>query len=123
MIHMNHMLLVERQSVFDHGLSKSHIHRNDCQNWRICQDLSFTRVTDYLEKVINGSDGHARDTSVLGTMVYLRLVHYYVDIFHSPLLTLADRVRNASLVITFLGIWKTFIEKSPQLNMKELLNS
>ena len=76
-------------------------------------------MTDCVEKVINGSDGHTRDTLVLGTMVYLRLLHYYVDIFHSPLLTLADRVRNASLVITFLGIWTNFIEKSPQLNIKE----
>ena len=122
MIHMNHiMLLEERQSVFDHGLSKSHIHRNDCQNWCICQDVSFTRVADCLEKVMHGSDGHTRDTSVLGTMVYLRSLHYYVDIFHSPLLTLADRVRNASSVLTFLGIWKKFIEKSPQLNIKENL--
>ena len=120
MIHMNHiMLLVERQSAFDHGLSKSHVHRNDRQNWRICQDLSMIKVTDCFEKILKGSDGHAPDTSVLGTMLYLRLLHYYVDIFHSPILTLADRVRNASLVITFLGIWKNFIEKSPVLNIKE----
>ena len=120
MIHMNHiMLLLERQSGFDHGLSKSHVHRNDCQNWCICQNLSFTRVTDCLEKVMHGSDGHTCDTSVLGTMVYLRLLYYYIDVFHLPLLTVADHVCNASLVITFLGIWKNCIEKSLENNIKE----
>ena len=111
MIHMNHlMFLIQEKSVSEHGLTKSHVIRKDRQNWKICQEMCFKRFLSFLESM---------GPSVLGTLKFLQIVHYYADIFISVILSLADRIRNASIVITFFGIWKTFIERSPKLKKKQ----
>ena len=118
-IDSNHLLLLfEKQSSLHHGLKRTHVIRKDRQNWKICQEITFVKVQSCLQDIIDGRDGHPPDTSVLGTLKYLEITHYYMDIFHSPLLSFADRICNASVVITFLGIWRNFVDLSVNLSRK-----
>ena len=105
MIHMNHLLKVYEQfPKFTHGLTKVHLERKDRQNWKIAQELTFTKVQDCLKNMINNGDD-----SVKGTLVYLQLVWHYVEIFFSPVASLQERIKYAGFVVTFLGIWKNFV--------------
>lgn len=121
MAHMNHLKLVtEVFEVHHHGLTKNDIMRKDRQNWVSAQRLTFLRVQNCLEQIVEGIDEISRppDPSVLGSLVYLRLVWYYVEIFFSPVANLRTQIKYAALVLHFLGIWRNFIVLTPGLNLK-----
>ena len=44
-----------------------------------------------------------------GTNAYLEMLHKYIDIFYSTTLTLLQRCRNASYVISFLRLWRLVV--------------
>lgn len=94
LVHMNQIELVMRSfPVLVHGLTRDHVRRDrDRQNWKVAQELSFQRVQDCLNDLINGSDDRAPIPSVKGTKAFLYVVHQYVDIFFSPKASLAERI-------------------------------
>ena len=121
MAHMNHLKLVtELFELHHHGLTKNDILRKDRQNWASAQRLTFLRVQHCLQQIVDGIEEISRppDPSVLGTLTYLRLVWYYVEIFFSPVASLVTRIKYAALVTHFLGIWRNFIVNTQGLNLK-----
>ena len=79
MAHMNHLQLVtELFDVHQDGLTKNDILGKDRQNWASAQKLTFLRVQNFLQQIVDGIDeiGRPPDPSVLGSLVYLRLVWY-----------------------------------------------
>ncbi len=120
MIHMNHLLLVTQ--IFPrlrHGLTKNHIERKDCQNWRSAQELTYLCVQDCLKEIIEGRNGQKQDRSLLGTLTYLEVVWHYVEIFFSPVASLADRIQYAGFVTHFLAIWKNFVNLHPEQTLQK----
>ena len=118
---MNHIELVTR--LFDriqHGLCSDHLLRRDRQNWKVAQELTFVRVQQCLEAIVRGEglDDRGPDPSVKGTLMYLKLVWYYVEIFISPTASLYQRIVYAGFVTHFLGIWRNFILRHPDLDLK-----
>ena len=74
MANMNHLQLVtELFDVSQHGLTKNDILRKDHQNWASAQKLTFLRVQNCLQQIVDGIDeiGRPPDPSVLGLLVYL----------------------------------------------------
>ena len=69
LVHMNHLQLVSEVFPFvDHGLGVSDIERRDRQNWRSAQKLTFPKIQECLEALINGTcQGRPPDITLLGT--------------------------------------------------------
>ena len=51
--------------------------------------------------------------------LHLEIVWHFVEIFISPIATLCQRIKYAAFVCAFLDIWKTFIEKTPELQISK----
>ncbi|CAG2201629.1 unnamed protein product [Mytilus edulis] len=119
LVHMNQIELVMRSfPVLVHGLTRDHVRRDrDRQNWKVAQELSFQRVQDCLNDLINGSDDRAPIPSVKGTKAFLYVVHQYVDIFFSPKASLAERISLAGFVTHFLGIWRNYVYLNQALTL------
>ena len=69
MAHMNHLKRVtELFEVHQHGLTKNDIMRKDRQNWASAQRLTFLRVQNCLEQIVEGIDeiGRPPDPSHVG---------------------------------------------------------
>ena len=117
-VHMNHIIKVYNKfEAHGHGLTKGDVDRDDKQNWRSAQRLSFKCVQDCLNRIENGDSVGPKDESVRGIKCYLSIVSTYVDIFCSPVASLAERIQFCSKVSCFLNIWKNFIFRSKKLNM------
>jgi hypothetical protein len=114
LIHINHLEQVRKTfSLYEHGITKDDIMRQDRQNWKCAQKLSCKKILDCLKKLENM--GHA---CVKGTRVYLYLVWNYAEIFFSKDASLARRVQNAAYIVHFLGIWNNFIRQHKNLQLK-----
>ena len=96
LVHMNHLQLVSEVFPFaDHGLGVSDIERRDRQNWRSAQKLTFPKVQECLEALINGTaPGRPPNITLLGTKTYLLIIWYYVEIFCSSVASLTNQVRS-----------------------------
>ena len=117
-VHMNHLQLVyDTFSHTEHGLGLDDINRRDRQNWRSVQKLTLLRVQNCLQRVIDGDeDGRRPDTSLIGTLTYLKVIWNYVEIFCSKVRTLYQIIISAALVVHFLGIWNNFVLREPRLS-------
>ena len=95
-VHINHLRQVyERLPVESHGLARADIDRDDRQNWRSAQRISFHKVQSCLEaQELRGS--HAE-----GTRLYLKIVWYYAEFFCSPVASLATRIEYAAIFAIF----------------------
>ena len=103
LVHMNHLQLVSEVFPFvDHGLGISDIERRDRQNWRSAQKLTFPKIQECLEALINGTcQGRPPDITLLGTKTYLLIIWYYVEIFCSYVASLTTRIKYAAIVTHF----------------------
>ena len=73
LVHLNHVRAVyEKFEFIDHGLLSTDIERDDKQNWRSAQRLSFSNVRKLLSQIGN----HVN----LGTNTYLEIVWMYVEV-------------------------------------------
>ena len=120
-VHMNHLQLVyDTFSHTEHGLGLDDINRRDRQNWRSVQKLTLLRVQNCLQRLIDGDkDVRRPDTSLLGTLTFLKVIWNYVEIFCSKVRTLYQRIVSAALVVHFLGIWNNFVVREPRLSLKK----
>lgn len=120
MVHMHHInLIVEHVPVIEHGLNKDHILRRDRQNWKHAQELTFLKVQSCLQRLINGTyEDFPTEPILRGTHAYLKLVWHYVEIFFSPVATLYTRIKYAGFFVTFLGIWRNFVNMHPGMNLR-----
>ena len=117
-IHLNHIQLVAKEfDVRRHHLTKDHLERRDRQNWKVAQELAFTRVQDCLSEILHGSDFKPPNPTVLGTRTYLEVVWHYVEVFVSPSASLTTRITYAGFVCHFLGIWRNFVLSHPSLTV------
>ena len=115
--HMNHLFLVrEKIDIQTHGLRIEDVERKDRQNWGSAQRFMFPRVQACLRNLERGVDDRKED--VLGTKIYLFICYLYVEIFCSLSLSLRDRVKNASTVVNFFRIWRSWVYRSKSLNLK-----
>ena len=119
--HMNHLQLVyDTFSHHDHALGLDDVNRRDRQNWRSVQKLTLLRVQNCLQRLIDGDEeGRRPDPSLNGTLTYLKVIWYYVEIFCSKVRTLYQRIVSAALVVHFLGIWNNFVLRDPRLTLKK----
>lgn len=99
LVHMNHLQIVSEVFPFvDHGLGVSDIERRDRQNWRSAQKLTFRKIQECLEALINGTcQGQPPDITLLGTKTYLLIIWYYVEIFCSYVASLTTRIKYAAM--------------------------
>ena len=118
-VHMNHLQIVSEAFPFaDHGLGVSDIERRDRQNWRSPQKLTFPKIQECLEALINGTcQGHPPDITLLGTKTYLSIIWYYVEIFCSCVASLTTRIKYAAIVTHFLAIWWNWIYRHKNLKL------
>lgn len=109
LVHMNHIQLVyESCPVLDHGLGLGDIDRRDRQNWRSAQKLTFPKVWQCIQTLIDGAlPGTFPNAALLGMQTYLQVVWYYVEIFCSEEASLSTRIKYAAIVTHFLAIWCT----------------
>ncbi len=87
--HMNHIQLLyqnEEISRLEYGIQQHDIDRQDRMNWESAQRMLFPKVIAALKKINNGEP----QENVNGTIVYLRLVWYYVKLFYSLEASLLD---------------------------------
>ena len=119
LVHMNHLQLVSEVFPFaDHGLGVSDIERRDRQNWRSAQKLTFPKVQECLEALINGTaQGRPPNITLLGTKTYLLIIWYYVEIFCSSVASLTNRIKYAAIVTHFLGIWRNWVYRHRNLKL------
>ena len=117
LVHMNHLQLVSEVFPFaDHGLGVSDIEGRDRQNWRSAQKLTFPKVQECLEALINGTvPGRPPNITLLGTKTYLLIIWYYVEIFCSSVASLTSRIKYAAIVTHFLGIWRNLCLSTQEL--------
>lgn len=71
-----------------------------------------------LSEIITGDIDNPPDNSVFGTLIYVKLVWRYVEIFFSPIAPLNDRIKYAGNVVHFLVIWRNFIFIRQKLSLK-----
>ena len=84
-VHSNHLVYVQESFHFQqHGLTREDVQRTDRQNWRSAQRISFCCVHDCLQQLIDGNNGNPPDPTVVGTLVFMKIVWHYVEIFCSP---------------------------------------
>ena len=108
LVHLNHVREVYEKYQFTvHGLLSTDIERDDKQNWRSVQRLTFRHVRTLMEDLGNFSN--------CGTRTYLKMVCMYMEIFHSEVASLYTRIVYAAAVITFLGVWHNWVKISPKL--------
>ena len=121
LVHMNHLKLFHDVFPLDeHGLGSSDIEHQDRQNWASVQKLSFPKVSNCLERLMNGDGGNQRPNPTwLGTKTYLLIVWYYVEIFCSSITSLKTRVKYAAIVTHFLAIWFNYVQRQPQLSLRK----
>lgn len=106
LVHMNHIQLVyDTLPISAHGLGLGDINRLDRQNWRSAQKLTFPKVRQCIQELIDGRvPGHRPNAALLGTKTYLLVVWYYVEIFCSEEASLRTRIKYAAIVAHFLAI-------------------
>ncbi len=102
----------------EHGLRDEDVNKKDRQNWASAQRTAFPKVRVCLQQLAEGANTQ-RDPSVQGTIAYLELVYCYMEIFVSLEASLYDRIKYAGKVVSFLGIWRNFVSRSAELNLKE----
>ena len=125
-IHGNHLTLVHQLFTFnEHGLLQEDILRTDRQNWRSAQRVCFLKVQHCMQEIIDGSaNGRLPDSSVKGTLVFLKVVWLYVEIFCSKIASLRDRIKNAATVSHFLAVWRgTILQTNGQTIQKNFLST
>ena len=117
-VHKNHIAQVYQVfGIVEHGLSQEDVLRNDRQNFRSAQRVCFSKVQDCLKKLIDGDqEGRVPDQSYTGTWVFLQVVWHYVEIFLSGKASLMERIKYASLVCHFLGIWHNHVKRNGLLS-------
>ncbi|XP_066930769.1 uncharacterized protein [Clytia hemisphaerica] len=105
LIHLNQIREVyEKFPIEIHGLRKTDINRDDRQNWRSAQRLSFKKVQELLKEI--------KTEANKATLVYLKVVWYYVEIFCSDICSLVDRIKYCATVCFFLGIWRNWVRRN-----------
>lgn len=116
LVHMNHLQLVSEVFPFaDYGLGVSDIERRYRQDWRSAQKLTFPKVQECLEALINGTvQGYPPNITLLGTKMYRVIIWYYVEIFCSSVASLTNRIKYAAIVMHFLGIWQDWVYRHPR---------
>lgn len=120
-MHRNFLRLVrDTFSKHDHNLRDSDVNKKDRQNWAAAQRTCFPSVRQCLERITSGNnDKSIHDPSAIGTHMYLEIIWYYMEIFISMEAGLKERVSYATLVVTFLGIWRNYVILHPNLNLKD----
>lgn len=118
LVHMNHLQLVSEVFPFvHHGLGVSDIERPYRQDRRSAQNLTFPKVQECLEALINGTvQGYPPNITLLGTKMYRIIIWYYV-IFGSSVASLTNRIKYAAIVTHFLGIWQNWVYRHRNLKL------
>lgn len=120
LVHSNHLVLVHRLFPFQqHGLTQEDVIRSDRQNWRSAQRVSFRQVQECLANVKEGDVNRQAEESVTGTLIFLKVVWFYVEIFISKVATLSDRIQYAGIVTHFLAIWRNYVHRTDGLSLHQ----
>ena len=118
--HSNHLVQIFNTFPYErHGLTKEDVQRNDRQNWRSAQRICFEQVQRCFEELRDGHNDNPPDPTVVGTLTFLQVIWYYIEIFCSKKASLSERVRYAGLVINFLGIWRNYIKDTPGMTLSK----
>ena len=119
-VNSNHLTLLHQLFRFDeHGLQAEDLTRSDRQNWQSAQRICFLKVQDCLRQVLDGSvEGRLPDGTVKGTLIFLKIIWAYVEIFCSGCASLRDRIKYAALVSHFLDLWRKYITVTDGLTQK-----
>ena len=116
LVHSNYLLLVQQMFDFhEHGLSREDVIRTDRQNWTSAQRISFDKVINCLQQVVDGSATRPADPGAVGTKTFLPVIWHYVEIFCSGTASLVERIHNAGLVCHFLDVWRSWVIRQPHL--------
>lgn len=119
LVYTNHLQLVSEVFPFaDHGLGVSDIEHSDRQNWRSARKLTFPKVQECLQALINGTvQGRPPNITLLGMKAYLHIIWYYVEIFCSSVASLTNRIKYTAIVTHFLGIWRNWAYQHKNLKL------
>ena len=93
------------------------MNRRDRQNWRYAQRLVFTRVQECLQKIVDGNGERPPNDLVMGTLVFTKIIWFYLEIFVSPIASLSQHIKYAGMVTHFLTIWRNFVGRSRNLTL------
>ena len=88
------------------------MNRRDRQNWRYAEILVFTRVQECLQEIIDGNGESPPNDLVMGTLIFTKIIWFYVEIFVSPIASLSQHIKYAGVVTHFLTIWRNFVGRS-----------
>ncbi len=86
-------------------------------NWASCQRTAFPKVRDCLLDLFYGNNVLQNDL-VMGLLVYLDMIYYYMEIFVSLQASLEQRIENAGYLVHFFGIWRNYIILSEDLSIR-----
>ena len=110
--------MFENFSRHEHELRDEDVNKRDRQNWASAQRTAFPKVRDCLQHIAQGTNPKG-DPSVQGIRAYNEIFYCYMKIFISLEASLYERIKYAGKVVTFLGIWRNFVLRNAELNLKE----
>ena len=89
--------------------------------WRLLSPKVATclvRCIDGFAPNVLNPTGCAPQTQLLGLQAYLAVVRRYAEIFMSRKLRHVERVKSAAMVVTFLQLWRLWLQKSAKKDLK-----
>jgi hypothetical protein len=96
-----------------HGLNKGDASRDgyNSMDWpSLCRLISLKTLGCMLRLKIG--DGVPANTTVSGTLEYLKLIRRYVSIFTSHVASMSIRVESAAYVVTLLRLWRQWVRNT-----------
>jgi hypothetical protein len=117
--HMNAVTTNMRtQSNEAHGLRVGDDSRDGyrAMDWPSAVRLTHRKHLTSLSNLCEGNEDLVPNEGVRGMLEFLKIVRMYISIFADTSLTHKERVKRAGCVVTYLRLWKCYVEHDPSMD-------
>ena len=89
----------------------------DRQDYSSCERILSDATLTCLKKICIGFDQFPSRPDLKGSLRYFTIVRQYVNLFFSKLMSLSDRILNASYIIMYFRLWRSWVRQQPLLHL------